>query len=823
MKDRRITVPVTGMTCGACSAAVKRALEGVEGLADVSVNLAAGSAGFAAKGRVDAAALAKAVERAGYSVPTAETRLGVLGMSCVSCSNAVARALIETEGVIEASVDPVTGTALVKAIPSLAGTDALERAVKGAGYGIAEISGDASPDAAETEMKRLHDARRRLLLAWVPTGIVILLMLPHMFLHSEWPGAAVYRWGTILLSFPVLFMAGWPTLKGGVRALAHGNANMDSLITLGTGASLLTGPASFFAPVANYAGISAMIMAFHLTGRFVEARARGRASLAIRRLLALGAKTARVERDGILVEIPAGEIRVGDVMVVRPGEKYPTDGTVEEGEGSADESMATGESMPVRKSPGDGVIGASVNIDGLLKVRAEKIGSETFLAQVATLVERAQGTRVPVQEFADRVTRVFVPVVMAIASATFLMHVLFPGISSRLGELGGFLPWVTGAGGVTGALFAMVAVLVIACPCALGLATPTALMVGSGMGAERGILFRSGAAIQELSGVKAIAFDKTGTLTTGKPVVVSVFPLGGATVKGALSTAASVESASTHPLALSVLAAAEGMGVTFPEPVGIRNESGMGISAFVAGAAAAVGSPRLAESLGIPLPAEARTKLDEISERGSTGFLLMESGGVKAVFEARDELKESARRTVDALRAMGMVTVMVTGDNRRTAETVASLLGMDHVAAEVLPDRKLSEVEMLREKYGSVAFVGDGINDAPALAGADVGIALGTGTDVALEAADVALVGGDLQGIVKAVTLSRATFAKIRQNLFWAFAYNAVMIPLAMAGWMHPVLAEIAMATSSITVVANSNSLRRNRLHSSRAALSGSA
>ena len=486
MKDRRITVPVKGMTCGACSAAVKRALEGVEGLADVSVNLAAGSAGFAAKGRVDAAALAKAVERAGYSVPTAETRLGVLGMSCVSCSNAVARALIETEGVIEASVDPVTGTALVKAIPSLAGTDDLERAVKGAGYGIAEISGDASPDAAETEMKRLHDARRRLLLAWVPTGIVILLMLPHMFLHSEWPGAAVYRWGTILLSFPVLFMAGWPTLKGGVRALAHGNANMDSLITLGTGASLLTGPASFFAPVANYAGISAMIMAFHLTGRFVEARARGRASLAIRRLLALGAKTARVERDGILVEIPAGEIRVGDVMVVRPGEKYPTDGTVEEGEGSADESMATGESMPVRKSPGDGVIGASVNIDGLLKVRAEKIGSETFLAQVAALVERAQGTRVPVQEFADRVTRVFVPVVMAIASATFLMHVLFPGIPSRLGELGEFPSLGDRCGALRERSLPWLRCLSSHARARSALATPTALMVGQRHGRRAG-------------------------------------------------------------------------------------------------------------------------------------------------------------------------------------------------------------------------------------------------------------------------------------------------------------------------------------------------
>ncbi|MFO7626717.1 MAG: copper-translocating P-type ATPase [Candidatus Fermentibacteraceae bacterium] len=810
MTDRRITIPVKGMTCGACSAAVKRALEGFGGLTDVTVNLAAESAGFVSVGMVDAAGLTEAVAKAGYSVPTTEIRMSVLGMSCVSCSNSVRRALKETEGVLDASVDPVTGTSIVRIIPSMVSENDLRSAVERAGYSVSESQVDGSPDTGKMkEDELLRDAGRRLMWAWIPTGIIMLWMLPHMLFHVDWPSRLVYELGTILLSLPVLFKAGWPTLKGGARALAGGSANMDSLILLGTGASLLTGPASFLLPVANYAGISAMIMAFHLTGRFVEARAKGRASMAIRRLLALGARTARVERDGSLVEIPAGEIRVGDVMVVRPGEKYPTDGTVVEGEGSADESMATGESMPVRKTPGDAVIGASVNLDGLLKVRAEKIGSDTFLAQVAAMVERAQGTRVPVQEFADRVTRVFVPAVMATAAATLLLHLVFPEVSSRLAALGAFLPWVTGAGGITGALFAMVAVLVIACPCALGLATPTALMVGSGMGAERGILFRSGAAIQQLSGVRAIAFDKTGTLTTGRPSVVAVFPLEDATVHSVLSTAASVESASTHPLASAVVAAANRMGVPFQEPTGVRNESGMGISAVVDGVPAAVGSARLADRMGASMTREARMKLEEIQGRGSTGFVLMEAGKVRALFEARDELKPSASDAINTLRAMGIRTVMVTGDNRRTAEAVASLLGMDEVTAEVLPDRKLAEVERMRESYGIVAFVGDGINDAPALAGADVGIALGTGTDVALEAADVALVGGDLEGLVKAVNLSRATFRKIRQNLFWAFAYNMVMIPLAIAGWMHPVLAEIAMATSSITVVTNSNLLRR--------------
>jgi Cu+-exporting ATPase len=798
------------MTCGACSAAVKRALEGLGGLSEVSVNLAAETAGFVSAGNIDAARLTEAVARAGYSVPTVEIRLSVTGMSCVSCSNSVSRALKETEGVLDASVDPVTGTAIVRIIQSMAIEDDIRRAVERAGFRVAGSRGEGLPDAGAVKVDELlPDAKRRLVWAWIPTGIVMLWMLPHMIFHVDWPNRQTYELGTILLALPVLFKAGWPTLKGGARALAGGSANMDSLIALGTGASLLTGPASFVLPVANYAGISAMIMAFHLTGRFVEARAKGRASMAIRRLLALGARTARVEREGRLVEIPAREIRVGDRMVVRPGEKYPTDGIVEEGEGSADESMATGESMPVRKVPGDPVIGASVNLDGLLKVRAEKIGSDTFLAQVAAMVERAQGSRVPVQEFADRVTRVFVPAVMATAAATLLLHLVFPGVSSRLAALGAFLPWVTGAGGITGALFAMVAVLVIACPCALGLATPTALMVGSGMGAERGILFRSGAAIQQLSGVRAIAFDKTGTLTTGKPSVVAVFPLEDATVKSVLSTAASVESASTHPLASAVVAAANRMGVHFQEPTGVRNESGMGISAVVDGVTAAVGSAGLAEKLGVSVTHEARLKLEEIQGRGSTGFVLIEAGRIRAVLEARDELKPSASNAINALKAMGFRTVMVTGDNRRTAEAVASLLGIDEVTAEVLPDRKLAEVERIRESYGIVAFVGDGINDAPALAGADVGIALGTGTDVALEAADIALVGGDLQGVVKAVNLSRATFRKIRQNLFWAFAYNLVMIPLAIAGWMHPVLAEIAMATSSITVVTNSNLLRR--------------
>ncbi len=810
MEGERITIPVEGMTCGACAAHVARALERLEGVGDVSVNLASATAGFTTDGGVSADEIVKAVEDAGYRVPVDQVRLRVEGMTCAACAAAVTRALGRVPGVLDASVDPVTGTALVKAIPRLADGGALTSAVERAGYRA--FPGDDLREASDRDGEHAETARRRLITAWIPTALAMVWMVPHMFFHVAWSGETVFQAGMTLLAVPVLFIAGRHTLSGGMRALFRGNANMDSLISLGSGASFLTGPASFLLPVANYAAVSGMIMAFHLTGRYIEARARGRASMAIRRLLALGADTARLERDGGEVEVPAREVMVGDIMVVRPGERFPTDGEVIRGEGGVDESMATGESMPVRKQPGDQVIGASVNLDGFLRVRAVRVGSDTFLARVAAMVERAQGTRVPVQAFADRVTGIFVPVVLALALATFLLHLLFPGVSGGLAEIGEFLPWAAGAGGVTGALFAMVAVLVIACPCALGLATPTALMVGSGMGAERGVLFRGGAAIQQLKGIGAMAFDKTGTLTTGKPEITGVFPGPGVDPGEALELAASAESASSHPLAGALVAEAEKRGLRILKPEEVVNRSGMGISATVRGIRVSVGSPRLLAESKAEMPGWAGALMEQVEARGSTGFLLIREGEAAAVFEAGDSLKPMAARVLETLRSLGVETAMVTGDNRRTAESVARALGIRHVAAEVLPDMKLAEVEKLRRRFGSVAFIGDGINDAPALAGADVGIALGTGTDVALEAADVALVREDLEGVVTALNLSRETFRKIRQNLFWAFAYNLVMIPLAVAGWMHPVLAEIAMATSSVTVVTNSNLLRRRKV-----------
>jgi Cu+-exporting ATPase len=551
-----------------------------------------------------------------------------------------------------------------------------------------------------------------------------------------------------------------------------------------------------------------MIMAFHLTGRYVEETAKGRASQAIRKLLELGAKTATILRDGQEVEVLIEEVQVGDTMVVRPGEKVPTDGVVLEGESAVDESMATGESMPINKRPGDEVIGATVNQEGLLKVEASKIGKDTFLSQVIKLVEECQGSKVPIQEFADRVTGVFVPVVIGIAVLTILAWLFISGPMQGLVGLGSFLPWVDpGLGVVTLAIVSMVAVLVIACPCALGLATPTALMVGSGKGAENGILIRTGEAIQTMKDVKVVMFDKTGTLTKGRPEVTDVVSVKEASEAEMLRLAGSAERGSEHPLGRSIVEKAEAQGGVLEEPKDFQAVRGKGVSAVIGGRQVLVGSRRLMRENGIdPQPLEGSMR--RLEDEAKTAMLVAADGRLLGAIAVADTLKDDSEDAILALHQTGLQTAMITGDNQRTAEAIARKVGIDHVLAEVLPDGKVQEVQKMQERFGLIAFVGDGINDAPALTQANVGIAIGTGTDIAIEASDITLVRGEISGVVEAINLSRATFRKIKQNLFWAFFYNVAMIPLAIIGWMHPVLAEIAMATSSITVVSNANRLR---------------
>jgi len=522
---KQITLPVQGMTCASCVTHVERALRNVEGVADVNVNLATEKASveFTPEG-TEVSELISAVRDSGYDVSTEKVTLPIGGMTCASCVAHVEGALANTPGVLNVNVNLATEKATVEYIPTLTGLPDFRRAVAEAGYEVLPTVEEKAEEELSREVRKMQDARRRMLLAWAFTIPIILWMLPEMLAGLAWPNETIFKLGMLLLAAPVLFWVGQRTYVAAWRSTTHGAPNMDALIAMGTGASFLTGIATFFAPIPTYAGVSAMIMAFHLTGRYVEASAKGRASQAIRKLLELGAKTARILVDGFEREVSIDEVQPGDVMVIRPGEKIPTDGIVVEGESAVDESMATGESMPVNKRTGDEVIGATVNQDGLLKVRAARVGKDTFLAQVVRLVEQAQGTKVPIQAFADRVTAVFVPIVIGIALLTFLAWFLFPDALRPIAVWAShFLPWVDpNLNTFTLALITTVSVLVIACPCALGLATPTALMVGSGIGAENGILIRSGEAIQAMRDVRVVVFDKTGTLTRGKPEVTDV-------------------------------------------------------------------------------------------------------------------------------------------------------------------------------------------------------------------------------------------------------------------------------------------------------------
>jgi Cu+-exporting ATPase len=812
MSTTTLTLPVRGMTCASCVAHVERALKSVNGVKDVNVNLATEKASVRfSTDVVGIKDLVKAVRETGYEVVTETITLPIGGMTCASCAAHVERGLSKVAGVVEASVNLATEKATVTFVPGVAGLADFKQAVAETGYEVLEVSeeGAVEEEQEDEAERKMHQARFRMRVAWAFTVPILVWMFAEMFFGIVWPNATVFNLGMIVLALPVLFWVGRRTYRSGLTAVLHGYANMDTLITLGTGVSLLTGPASFFFPVANYAGVSAMIMAFHLTGRYVEETAKGRASQAIRKLLELGAKTARVLRAGHEVEIPIEQVQVGEVMIVRPGEKIPTDGIVIEGESAVDESMATGESMPVNKRAGDEAIGATINQEGLLKVEATRVGKDTFLAQVVKLVEEAQGSKVPIQEFADRVTGIFVPVVITIAVLTLAAWLLFPNTMASLVGAGSFLPWVSpNLGVITLAIVSTVAVLVIACPCALGLATPTALMVGSGMGAEHGILIRSGEAIQTLKDIQVIVFDKTGTITKGKPEVTDVVAVNGFDEEAILHAAASAERGSEHPLGRAIVERAEADGVALAEPQEFQAVRGKGVTASVNGDQVLVGSRRLMEEHSLdPMPLE--ETLRRLEGEAKTAMLVAVDGRLVGVIAVADTLKDDSVAAIRELHEMGLQSAMITGDNQRTAEAIARRVGIDHVLAEVLPDGKVAEVQKLQERFGLVAFVGDGINDAPALTQANVGIAIGTGTDIAIEASDVTLVRGELTSVVEAITLSRATFRKIKQNLFWAFFYNVVMIPLAIIGWMHPVLAEIAMATSSVTVVTNANTLRR--------------
>ena len=730
-------------------------------------------------------------------------KMKISGMTCASCSSAVERALAKLDGVEIANVNLATEIATVRFDPEKVTREMLEKAVYNSGY---EIARDDAPDR---EMQEYKQTRQKMILAWLFTIPIAIWMLPEMISGVMWPNPVIFHSGMILLAAPVLFIIGRKTYASAYRSLIHGSANMDVLIALGTGTAFITGPLRFFYPIASFAGVSAMIMSFHLTGRYIESKAKGRASQAIKKLLELGAKTAIVLRDEAEIEIPIEEVEIGDILIVKPGSKIPTDGEVISGSTTIDESMATGESMPVRKKVGDTVLGATINQLGLLKIKTTKIGKDTFLSQVIKMVEEAQGSKIPIQEFADKVTGIFVPVVLILALLTFVGWLIF---AEQLQQVilwaSNFLPWVTpGLSVTTQAVFAAVAVLVIACPCALGLATPTALMVGSGMGAERGILIRKGEAIQTMKQVKLIAFDKTGTITKGEPEVTDVIPLG-VSEEELLTLTASLEAGSEHPLASAVLKRAKDLKLI---PISqMKSATGLGIIGKIGDDDILVGNRKMFSQAKIE-PIEARIK--KLEAEAKTVIIVGYKGTIIGLLAVADTIKADSISAIAALHKMGLKTAMLTGDNQTTANAIAKLVGIDYVVAEVLPENKVDEIKKLQIKFGTVAMVGDGINDAPALKQANVGIAIGTGTDIAIESADITLVQGNLSAVITAINLSHATFRKIKQNLFWAFAYNIIAIPVAILGLLHPVIAEIAMASSSITVVTNANLLRKVKVN----------
>jgi Cu+-exporting ATPase len=808
--SQNVDLEILGMTCAACARTVERTLQRAEGVESAHVNVATERATVSFDPTViSMSQLVEKVRESGYDARIQRVMLPIGGMTCAACVRHVERALNKVEGVTMANVNLATERAHVEYLPGLVSLEQLKQAVADAGYEVLDGQETSSPDAEEDlDEIKMRAARRRMVVAWIFTTPIIVVMLLHMVAGVAWPSMMAVDLFTIFAALPVLIWPGRSTFRSAWNSL-HGSANMDVLIAMGTTASWISGPLSLVMPVANYAGVAAMIMGIHLIGRYIEARAKGRASQAIRKLLQLGAKTAHLLVDGQEFEVPLAQVKVGDVMVVRPGEKIPTDGEVVSGESTVDESMATGESMPVAKGVGDEVIGATVNQAGLLHVRATRVGADTFLSQVIRMVEEAQGTKVPIQEFADRVTAVFVPIIIGIAVLTLALWLLFSDpLSGVLVAVQNVVPWVDPTlSSISLALVATISVLVIACPCALGLATPTALMVGSGMGAENGILIRNGAAIQTMRDVRAIVFDKTGTLTIGQPKVTDLVTMA-VDEKELLRVAASAEMGSEHPLGRAIVESACARGIALQSPDEFSAVRGKGVSARVDGRAVLVGSRRLLEEAGIdPTPAEA--ELVRLESEAKTAMPVAADGRLLGLVAVADPIKEEATQVIDALHGLGIQTAMLTGDNRRTAEAIARRAGIDHVVAGVLPEGKVAEIERLQASLGMVAMVGDGINDAPALTQANVGVAIGTGTDIAIEAADITLVRGDLWGVVSAVKLSRATFNKIRQNLFWAFFYNLIMIPLAMLGLLHPALAELAMASSSVTVVTNANLLRR--------------
>jgi Cu+-exporting ATPase len=816
------------MTCASCASNIEKALLEVPGVVSANVNLASEKATVEyLKSEADIRDFKKAVEEAGYQILESEepskkkVTFGVSGMTCASCVSHIEKALKELDGVSSATVNLATEKATVEYIPSKVGMDDFRKAVEGAGYGIrsevTEIASAEPDDVTNVARREARILRQKLIVSGIIGIYMFLIMIAELTGGGWLPSFFGNKYLLWVLATPVQFWAGWQFYKGLWGGLKHKTANMNTLIAVGTSVAYIYSVVAILFPEFIAAGgrmphvyfeTSVLIIALILLGRFLEARAKGQTSEAIKKLMGLRAKTARVVRNGEEVDIPVEEVQVGDIVVVRPGEKIPVDGKITDGYSSVDESMITGESIPVEKNKGDEVIGATINKTGSFRFEATKVGKETALAQIIKLVEEAQGSKAPIQKLADIISAYFVPAVIGIATLTFILW-FFIGPPPAL----------------TYALLNAVAVLIIACPCALGLATPTAIMVGTGKGAENGVLIRSAEALETAHKIKAIILDKTGTLTQGQPAVTDIVTVGGFNEQELLSMAASAEQGSEHPLGEAIVNAAREKKLTLSKTTEFNAIPGHGIESRINGHNVLLGNLKLIGQRGLHLNG-LESESVRLSQEGKTPMFISIDDKVAGIIAVADTLKPTSKETVSQLHHLGLEVIMLTGDNRRTAEAIAKQVGIDRVLAEVLPENKASEVKRLQDEGKTVAMVGDGINDAPALAQANVGIAIGTGTDVAMEAADVTLMSGDLRGLVTAISLSKKTMRTVKQNLFWAFAYNTALIPVAAGilylifgqsgtpeglkfffgdyGFLNPVLAALAMAASSITVVSNS-------------------
>jgi Cu+-exporting ATPase len=795
----QVALKVTGMTCAACAARIERKLQKLPGVASANVNFAMEKVSV----EYDAGLLTneniiQAVKDAGYDVALQRNEYKVSGMTCAACASRVERAVKKLPGVITANVNFAVAKLTVETAEGL--TDAeIIAAVENAGY-QAELETDQArdPDTEQAAREKEISHQRKLFMVAVIFSIPLLFsMVAEMLMwHHYVPQILFNKYFQMLVAIPVQFYAGYQFYRDAYVALSHGGANMAVLVALGTSAAFFFSVYhTVFVPGPVYYETSAILITLIILGKMLEAVSKGRTSEAIRKLMGLQAKTARVVREGAELDIPIEEVQVEDIVIVRPGEKVPVDGVITEGHSAVDESMLTGESMPVDKKPGDKVIGATINKFGTFRFEATKVGKDTALSQIIKVVEEAQGSKAPIQRLADVVSGYFVPVVVGIAVITFLAWY-----------------FVFSPGNVEVALLNATAVLVIACPCALGLATPTSIMVGTGRGAEMGILFKGGEHLEKAHRITAIMLDKTGTITKGQPELTDVVVISpDFTTDWLLAAVAAVENLSEHPLAQAIVKGTQEKGLVLATAENFVAVPGAGVSATVQGSEMLVGTRRLMANCNIAY-AENLAMVEKLEADGKTVMFAAVNGKLAGLIAVADTVKENAREAIAELKKIGLEVWMITGDNRRTAEAIGRQVEVDHIIAEVLPENKAEQVQRLKQEGKVVAMVGDGINDAPALATADVGIAMGTGTDVAIEAGDITLMRGDLQGIVSAIKLSRATMSNIKQNLFWAFFYNAVGVPVSAAGFLSPMIAGAAMAFSSVSVVTNALRLQRVKL-----------